>query len=42
MKSYIEDWFRKAIDKLTKEGKETIERVPIIVNEENKRIAERK
>jgi hypothetical protein len=37
MKNYIEDWFRKAIDKLTKEGKETIQTVPIIVNEYNKR-----
>jgi hypothetical protein len=25
MKNYIEDWFKKAIDKLTNEGKETIE-----------------
>jgi phosphoribosyl-ATP pyrophosphohydrolase len=37
MKSYIEDWFRKEIDKLTKEGKETVETVPITVNEDNKR-----
>ena len=37
MKNYIEDWFKKTIDKLTKEGQETtIETVPITVNEENK------
>jgi hypothetical protein len=40
MKNYIEDWFKKAIDKLTKEGQETtIETVPITANEENKMIA---
>jgi hypothetical protein len=38
MKNYIEDWFKKAIDKLTKEGQETtVETVPITTNEENKR-----
>jgi hypothetical protein len=38
MKNYIEYWFKKAIDKLTKEGHETIvEMVPITANEENKR-----
>ena len=38
MNSYIEDWFKKAIYKLTKEGQETIvEMVPITVNKENKR-----
>jgi hypothetical protein len=37
MKSYIEDWFNKTIDKLTKEGKETVEMVPLTINEENKR-----
>ena len=42
MKSYIEEWFKKAIDKLTNEGKETVETVPITVNEDNKRIVERK
>jgi hypothetical protein len=40
MKNYIEDWFKKAIDKLTKEGQEAaVETVPITVNEDNKRIA---
>jgi hypothetical protein len=37
MKSYIEYWFNKEIDKLTKEGKETVETVPVTVNEDNKR-----
>jgi len=38
MKNYIEDWFKKAIDKLTKEGQEAaVETVPITVNEEKKR-----
>jgi hypothetical protein len=35
MKNYIEDWFKRAIDKLTKEGQET-------VSKENKRTTERK
>ena len=39
MKSYIEDWFSKAIDKLTKEGKEIVEMVPVTVNEDNKMIS---
>jgi hypothetical protein len=43
MNSYIEDWFNKAIYKLTKEGQERIvEMVPITVNEENKRTTTRK
>jgi hypothetical protein len=37
MKNYIEEWFKKAIDKLTNEGKETVETVPVTVNEDNKR-----
>jgi hypothetical protein len=37
MKSYIEEWFKKAIDKLTNEGKEIVERVTITVNEDNKK-----
>jgi hypothetical protein len=37
MKSYIEEWFKKAIKKLTTEGQETVEMVPITINEENKR-----
>jgi phosphoribosyl-ATP pyrophosphohydrolase len=43
MKNYIEDWFKKAIDKLTKEGQEAaVETVLIIINEENKRTAANK
>jgi hypothetical protein len=37
MKSYIEEWFNKVIDKITTKGKEAVEIVPIIVNEDNKR-----
>jgi hypothetical protein len=33
MKNYIEKWFKKAIEKLTNEGKETVEMVPVIVDE---------
>jgi hypothetical protein len=37
MKNYVEDWFKKTIDKLAKEGQEaTVEIVPTIINEENK------
>jgi hypothetical protein len=36
MKSYIEEWFKKAIDKLTNEGKEAVETVPITVDENDK------
>jgi hypothetical protein len=38
MKNYIEEWFKKAVDKLTNEGKETVETVPVTVDEYNKRI----
>jgi hypothetical protein len=37
MKNYIEEWFKKAIDKLTNEGKERVETVPVTVDEDNKR-----
>jgi len=37
MKNYIEEWLKKAIEKLTNEGQETVEAVPVIVNEDNKR-----
>jgi hypothetical protein len=38
MKNYIEDWFKRAIDKLTKEGQETtVGTVLETVSEENKR-----
>jgi phosphotransferase system IIA component len=42
MKSYIEEWFKKAIDKLTNEGKETIETVPVTVDENDKSTSMRK
>jgi hypothetical protein len=42
MKSYIEYWFKKAIDKLTNEGKESIETILVTFNEENKRTTARK
>jgi hypothetical protein len=42
MKNYIEDWFKKAIDKLTKEGQEAVEMVPITINEDNKRTTRKK
>jgi hypothetical protein len=41
MKNYFEYWFKKAIDKLTKEGKEIVETVPITINEDNKRTSTR-
>jgi hypothetical protein len=42
MKNYIEDLFKKAIDKLTKEGQELVETVPITVNEDDKRTTKSK
>jgi hypothetical protein len=42
MKNCIEEWFKKEIDKLTNEGKETVEMVPVTINEDNKRIATNK
>jgi hypothetical protein len=37
MKNYIEEWFKKSIEKLTIEGKEEVEMVSVTVNEDNKR-----
>jgi hypothetical protein len=38
MKNYIEDWFKRAIDKLTKQGQETIVGTVLKnISEENKR-----
>jgi phosphoribosyl-ATP pyrophosphohydrolase len=37
MKSYIEYWFSKEIDKLTKEGQEAVETVTVTISEDNKR-----
>jgi hypothetical protein len=42
MRSYIEEWFKKTIDKLTDEGKKAVETVPITVDESNKRTSARK
>jgi hypothetical protein len=37
MTNYIEEWFKKAIDKLTTKGQEIVDTVLVIVNEDNKR-----
>jgi hypothetical protein len=37
MKSYIKEWFKKVVDKLTDEGKTTVETVSIITDESHKR-----
>jgi hypothetical protein len=37
MKSYIEEWFKKDINRITTEGQEAIHTVPVTVNEDNKR-----
>jgi hypothetical protein len=37
MKNYIEEWFKKEIDTMTKEGKEAVETVHVSFNEDNKR-----
>ena len=37
MRSYIEEWFKKVFDKLTNEGKKTVETVPVTVEERHKR-----
>jgi hypothetical protein len=42
MRSYIEEWFKKAIDKLTDEGKKVVETVPVTVDESNKLTSTRK
>jgi hypothetical protein len=42
MKCYIEEWFKKDIDKLTNEGKETVEMIPVTFNEDNKGTPARK
>jgi phosphotransferase system IIA component len=42
MKIYIEEWFKKNIDKLTNEGQEAVEIVPVTVNENDKRTSTRK
>jgi hypothetical protein len=42
IRSYIEEWFKKVVDKLTNEGKRTVETVPITVEEIHKRTSMRK
>jgi hypothetical protein len=37
MKNYIEEWFKKSIDKLTNAGKKKVETVPVNINENDKR-----
>jgi hypothetical protein len=37
MRSYIEEWFKKAIDKIKNEGKRTLHTIPITVEESHKR-----
>jgi hypothetical protein len=37
MKSYIEEWFNKSIDKLTNEGQEAVERFLVTIDENDKR-----
>jgi hypothetical protein len=36
IKSYIEEWFKKAIDKLNNEGKEIVDMVLVTIDESNK------
>ena len=42
MKSYIEEWFKKTIEKLTNEGKEAFETVLVTIDENEKRTSLRK
>jgi hypothetical protein len=42
MRSYIKEWFKKVVEKLTDEGKRTVETVPVTVNEIHKRTSVRK
>jgi hypothetical protein len=42
MRSYIEEWFKKVVEKISNEGKMTLETVPIIVEESHKRTSTRK
>jgi hypothetical protein len=42
MKSYIEEWFKKAIDKLTNEGQEAVDIVHVTVDDNDKRTSARK
>jgi hypothetical protein len=42
MKGYIEEWFKRAINKLKNEGQESVETVPVTVDENDKRTSVRK
>ena len=37
MRSYIDEWFKKVVDKLTDEGKRTVEMVLVTTEESHKR-----
>jgi hypothetical protein len=37
MRNYIEEWFRKVVNKITNEGKRMVETVPLTVEESHKR-----
>jgi hypothetical protein len=37
MRNYIEEWFKKVVDKLTDEGKKMVEMVPVTIDESHKR-----
>jgi hypothetical protein len=39
IRSYIEEWLKKSIDKLTDEGKKEVETVHVTVDESNRRIS---
>jgi hypothetical protein len=42
MRRYIEEWFKKAIDTITNEGRRMLHTVPITVEEIHKRTSRRK
>jgi hypothetical protein len=42
MRSYIEEWFKKVVNKLFDEGKKAVETVPVTVDESHKRTSENK
>jgi hypothetical protein len=42
MRSYIEEWFKRVVEKLTNEGKSMVEMVLVTIKEIHKRISMRK
>jgi hypothetical protein len=42
MRSYIEEWFKNVVNKITNEGKRMLHTVPITVEESHKRTSVRK